>query len=145
MAISRRNLELFIELRYSIQLFKLIISIKNFFWKTIIFRRKIAFCCNLLKKGLTTSKRRGPPSWDPSQMKELIFGFLKMVYMCCGKLWKKSCGVLKWDRFSKRAIFQNFYSSFYFDDSYESLNKKKIVTQWFLVPLLLIYCDVIVT
>ena len=46
-AISRRNLEgseLFIEPRYSIQLFKLIISIKIVFWKTIIFRQKIAFC-----------------------------------------------------------------------------------------------------
>ena len=60
------------------------------------------------KKGLTAFKLICPHGWDPSQMKEQIFGFPKMVYISCGKLWKNSCGVLKWDHFSKRAIFQKF-------------------------------------
>ena len=101
----------------------IILSEKNF-RKNHKFWSKIAFFRFLWKKGLTTFSSRVQPSWDLSQTEEQILSFLKLYGISCGKLWKKSYGVLKSDHFFKRASFQNFYSFFWFDDSYVPLQYK---------------------
>ena len=53
------------------------------------------------KKGLTPFKRRGPPSSNPSQIKEPNLSFLKIPYLTQGKSRKNGGGVLKWDHFSE--------------------------------------------
>ena len=73
------------------------------------------------KKGLTTFKHRVPPSWDPSQMKELISSFPNQLSLTCGKLWKKSCGGLKWGHFYK--IFK-FFENFIIMDHLSELNTR---------------------
>ena len=98
-------------------------STKNYGFSKIFLKTHNFWSKNRLfqKKGLKTFKHRVPPSWDPSQMKELILSFLNQLSLTCGKLWKKSCGILKWGLFSK--IFM-FFENFIIMDHLSELNTR---------------------
>ena len=111
---SRNDLASFFEAHYHVQLLELFISSENFFEKPYFFAGNRIW----VKKGLTASKRRGPPSWNPSQMKEPNLSFPKILYLTRGKSRKKSYGVLI-DCFPK--IFE-FFENFIIMDHLSQLN-----------------------